>query len=213
MLIVFWALFLLFTSSQMLVAQSIKGVGPDVEEKGKVFMGYFNITDIGMLIGSPQNQNPAPFSFLTFNGVHLTEQFSAAIGIGLEFPSGSYMPMVLDARYYFRNTNFSPFIQFYGGYALALDDNYSQGYWYDTAYPSSSSSSMPFYYQEYEPYVARGGWLINPGFGIRSILGDNFGVIFSVGYRVQRLYYKAGEDRQRMVDYNRLAFKIGITFR
>jgi hypothetical protein len=195
-------------SGQVLVAQVEMDVASDVQKNEHVFMGYFNITDIGMLIGSPQNQNPAPFSFLTFNGVHLTEQFSAAFGIGLEFPSGSYMPMVLDARYYFRNTNFSPFLQIYGGYALALDDNYSESYWYDMA-----SSSMPYYYQEYEPYVARGGWLINPGFGIRSIFGDNFGVVFSVGYRVQRLYYQAGDDRRRIVDYNRLAMKIGITFR
>ncbi len=208
MLIVCLGLWLLVVSGQVLVAQVEMDVAPDVKKNENVFKGYFNITDIGMLIGSPQNQNPAPFSFLTFNGVHLTEQFSAAFGIGVEFPSGSYMPMVLDARYYFRNTNFSPFLQIYGGYALALDDNYSESYWYDMA-----SSSMPYYYQEYEPYVARGGWLINPGFGIRSIFGDNFGVVFSVGYRVQRLYYQAGDDRRRIVDYNRLAMKIGITFR
>jgi len=162
------------------------------------------------LIGSPQNQNPAPFSFLSFNGIHLTKQFAASLGIGVEFPSGSYMPVVLDTRYYFRNTNFSPFIQLYGGYALALDDNNGQGIWYDEV---SYSSSMPYYYDNYEPYKARGGWLINPGFGIRSLFGENFGVVFSVGYRVQRLYYSAGEDRERIVDYNRLAMKIGITFR
>jgi len=175
----------------------------------KAFRGYFNITDIGLLIGSPQNQNPAPFSFMTFNGAHLSDQLSASLGIGVEFPSGSYMPMVLDARYYIRSTNFSPFIQLYGGYALALDDNYSGGYYYDEAI----SSSRPYYYEDYQPYAARGGWLVNPGFGIRSLFGENFGVVFSVGYRVQRLYYKANDDRRRITDFNRLSMKIGITFR
>jgi hypothetical protein len=175
----------------------------------KAFRGYFNITDIGLLIGSPQNQNPAPFSFMTFNGAHITEQLAVSMGIGVEFPSGSYMPVVLDTRYYVRNTNFSPFLQLYGGYALALDDNYSQGYYYDV----STSSAMPYYYEKYEPYTARGGWLFNPGFGIRSLFGENFGVVFSVGYRVQRLYYSAGDDRRRITDFNRLSMKIGITFR
>ena len=195
--------------------QNVSGQAASVEapaQKEEIvhsFIGYFNITDIGLLIGSPQNQNPAAFSFMTFNGAHITEQLSASLGIGVEFPSGSYMPMVLDARYYLRNTSFSPFFQLYGGYALPLDDSYNQGYWYGVP---ATSSSMP-YYEEYKPYVPQGGWLVNPGFGIRSIFGENFGVVFSVGYRVQRLYYQAGDDHRRIVDYNRLALKIGITFR
>jgi len=173
------------------------------------FMGYFNVTDIGLLIGSPDNQNPAPFSFITFNGAHITPQLSAALGIGVEFPTGSYMPVVLDARYYIRDESFSPFLQLYGGYALPLDDDGNKGgIWYDEV-----SSKWPYYYVDYEPYKARGGWLFNPGFGIRNLFGDNFGVIFSVGYRVQRLYYKAGDDRERIKDFNRLVLKIGITFR
>jgi len=202
-------LLFLFGSGQGLFAQLDSDEAPKSKGTKNTFTGYFNSTEIGILIGSPQNQNPAPFSFLTFNGVHLTEQFSTSFGLGVEFPSGSYMPLVLDTRYYFRNTNFSPFLQLYGGYALPLDDNYNDGVWYDSAV----SSSWPQYYVDYEPYVARGGWLINPGFGIRSLFGENFGVVFSVGYRVQRLYYEAGDDRKKMVDYNRMTMKIGITFR
>ncbi len=171
------------------------------------YLGYFNVTDIGLLIGSPQDQNPAPFSFMTYNGINFTEQISASLGIGVEFPSGSYMPIVLDTRYYLRNTMFSPFVQLYGGYAVALDDNLNQGVVYD-----ASSSLMPYYY-DYEPFKAKGGWLLNPGFGVRRLIGSDFGIVFSVGYRMQRMYYRAGEDRKRRVAYNRLALKIGITFR
>ncbi len=202
-------LFLIGSGSSVYGQSDSKNVLIVVEDSyPKGFTGYFNITDIGLLIGSPQNQNPATFSFMTFNGVNVTEQFSTAIGIGLEFPSGSYMPVVLDIRYYFRNTNFSPFLQLYGGYAVPLDDNYNQGYWYD----EMISSSIPYRY-EYEPYEAKGGWLLNPGFGIRSLFGENFGLVFSVGYRIQRLNYEAGDDRKRMVDSNRLSMKIGITFK
>ncbi len=200
---------LLFLGSRQMAQAQVEGSDavPAAEKVSYGFTGYFNVTDIGLLIGSPENAHPAPFSFITFNGVHLTEQLSTSLGIGVEFPSGSYMPLVLDVRYYIRNTNFSPFLQLYGGYALPLDDNMNQGVWYDAA-----SSAMP-YYPNYESYMAKGGWLINPGFGVRSLLGENFGVVFSVGYRVQRLYYEAGDDRKRTVDNNRLVMKIGITFK
>ena len=175
------------------------------EKGGKAFKGYYNITDIGLLIGSTSNRHPAPFAFMTTNGYHITEQFSAGLGIGVEFPSGTYMPMVLDARYYVRNTAFSPFFSLSAGYTLPLDDDGTgqSGYVTDVYWP----------YPNYTPYVAHGGWLVNPGFGIRHMFGENFGIIFGVGYRVQRLYYTAGDTRRLLVDYNRLSLKIGITFR
>lgn len=170
------------------------------------FTGYFNITDMGLIIGSTDNSNVAPFTFLTTNGYHFTEQFSGGLGIGVEFLSGSYMPIVLDARYYIRNTSFSPFISLYGGYALPLDDNGFYNY-----YNYSSSSS--FNYEDYSSYEAIGGWLVNPGFGIRKMFSPDFGIIFAVGFRIQRLYYAGEKDRQLFTDYNRLTMKIGITFR
>lgn len=178
---------------------------PTAQLGGTAFKGYFNITDMGLLIGSTQNRHVAPFAFMTTNGYHLTEQLSLGLGIGVEFTSGSYMPIVLDTRYYIRKTGFSPFFSLYGGYALALDDDGSNnlGYTTDVYYP------LPYY----EPYQAKGGWLLNPGFGIRHMFGENFGIIFTVGYRVQRLYYTASDQRKLMVDYNRLAVKIGIIFR
>ncbi len=184
--------------------QSIS-ITPAPSRSGKAFTGYFNITDMGLLIGSPQNQHPAPFTFMTTNGFHLSEQLSLGVGVGVEFPAGTYMPIVLDARYYVRKTGFSPFFSLYGGYALALDDDGSgqNGYYTDVVWP----------YPAYQPYTAKGGWLLNPGFGIRNMFGENFGIVFSVGYRVQRLYYQGGEDRRLIVDYNRLALKIGIIFR
>lgn len=194
---------LILTSAWMAGAQNLSTAS--AAEKGShAFKGYFNITDMGLLIGSTQNRHPAPFAFMTTNGYHISEQLSLGLGIGVEFLSGSYMPIVLDARYYVRNTGFSPFFSLYGGYALALDDDGSNGnvYSYDAIWPN----------QNYEPYQAKGGWLFNPGFGIRNMFGENFGIIFSMGYRVQRLYFTA-EQRKLLVDYNRLTVKIGIIFR
>lgn len=178
---------------------------PPAAQGGQAFRGYFNITDMGLLIGSTQNRHPAPYAFMTTNGYHLSEQLSLGLGIGVEFISGSYMPIVLDARYYVRNSAFSPFFSLYGGYALPLSDDGSNG--------SSYVTDVYWPNQNYEPYQAKGGWLFNPGFGIRNMFGENFGIIFSVGYRVQRLYFAAGEEKRLMVDYNRLQVKIGIIFR
>jgi len=176
-----------------------------VPEGSFAFRGYYNITDMGLLIGAPGNSNTAPFSFQTINGWHVTEQFSTGLGVGVEFLSGSYMPITLDARYYVRNTNFSPFFFINGGYALPLDDKSQSGYYYDEVWRDGQ--------YEYDLFQARGGWLVNPGFGIRSMFSDNFGLTFSVGYRFERLYYKSEKGRGRITDYNRLALRIGIIFR
>lgn len=193
----------------LLVSGWVLGSGqtpaPAAERGGKAFKGYFNITDMGLLIGSTQNRHPAPFSFITTNGYHLTEQLSLGLGVGVEFISGSYMPIVLDTRYYVRSTSFSPFFSFYGGYSLALDDDGSNSYGYAT------DAMWP--YQTYQPYQAKGGWLLNPGFGIRKMFSDNFGIIFAAGYRIQRLYFASEDQRRLLAGYNRLSIKIGITFK
>jgi len=196
----------LFLASQLLAGGQT--TAPPAEKAGKAFTGYFNITDMGLLIGSPQNRRPAPFSFITTNGYHLSEQLSFGLGVGVEFLSGSYMPIVLDTRYYVRKTSFSPFFSLYGGYSLVLADDGSNGtvYTTDVFFPNQN-------YQNYQTYQAKGGWILNPGFGIRNMFGENFGIIFAVGYRVQRLYFAAGDLRKLTVDYNRLSVKIGIIFR
>jgi hypothetical protein len=175
-------------------------------EQNHSFKGYFNVTDVGLLIGSPHNSHPAPFSFTTINGWHLTEQLSAGLGLGVEFLAGSYLPVFADLRYYVRNTSFSPFFMLDLGYSFAMDDDNSNVTQYYYSKPWQGNYIMP-------EYQARGGWLINPGFGIRNMFSDNFGVIFSVGYRNQRLFYRAENDHRLLADYNRLVMRIGILFR
>ncbi len=169
------------------------------------FTGYYNITDMGFLIGSPDNSRVAPFSILVVNGVHITKQLGVGLGFGLEFPTGSYMPIVLDTRYYLRDESFSPYFSFSGGYALPLDDD---GYY---NYNYSVSSSV--WDEEDYNFTAKGGWLLNPGFGFRHLFGENFGVIFQVGYRFQRLHYVGTMEREVFIDHSRLSLKFGITFR
>jgi hypothetical protein len=196
---------ILLMAATWLAGGQVTAPVPAPEKGGQAFRGYFNITDMGLLIGSIQNRHPAPFIFLTTNGFHLTEQLSLGLGTGVEFLSGSYLPILVDVRYYVRNSGFSPFFSLFGGGTIPLDDDGSNGtvYSYDAYWP----------YPDYKPYEAKGGWLLNPGFGIRNMFGKNFGIIFAAGYRFQRLYYASGDDRRLTVDYNRLSMKIGIIFR
>ena len=186
-------------------------INPDDEiktEKKFSFNGYYNITEIGFLAGSTNNINPAPFSFITINGWHITEKIATGIGIGAEFNAESYMPVVLDARYYLRDKSFSPFFFVQAGYSIGLDDEadeqiiYNHWHiWPDIEWGRPSNIKV------------KGGAIFNPGFGIRKLVNENLGYILTVGYRIQQLNYERDENSKLAVSYNRLVIKIAITFR
>ena len=181
---------------------------PEDEKKNNYSIkGYYNVTDMGFLIGSTYNMNVAPFSLLTVNGYQFTENFGLGIGVGIEFFSECYLPLVLDARYYFRKASFSPFAFFHGGYLFALDSDANTNIVYDHYY--MWSSYMPPY-REVKP---KGGWMLNPGLGIRNMFNEHFGFTFSVGYRFQSLQYKYNDDSQLFQKINRLDLKIGFIFK
>ncbi|PKP34461.1 MAG: hypothetical protein CVU00_06775 [Bacteroidetes bacterium HGW-Bacteroidetes-17] len=168
--------------------------------------GYYNATNFGILAGSTKNENKAPFSFMMINGYGVTDQIAVGIGFGAEFLQESYLPLVLDARYYFRKQKLSPFIFFQGGYSVPLDNETER---YHLIYYSSIWSG-------YDIMKPKGGWLINPGVGIKSMFSENLGITFSIAYRFQRLNYdKDGEefDKVLVIDMNRLEIKLGILFK
>lgn len=171
------------------------------------FKGYYNVTDMGFLIGSTYNMNVAPFSLLTVNGYQFTENFGVGIGVGVEFFSESYLPLVLDARYYFRKESFSPFAFFHGGYLFALDSDANQNIVYDHYYMWSS------YMPPYREVTPTGGWMINPGLGIRNMFNEHFGLVFSLGYRFQSLHYEYDENSELFQHINRLDIKLGFIFK
>ncbi len=179
---------------------------PSEENRQYTFKGYYNITEMGVLAGSNENEYNAPFSFLTVNGYHLTNKLALGVGVGVEFMAESYMPVMLDVRYYLRDKNFSPFVFVQGGYSFALDDDAEEKIRYDFY------DIWPYPTSEY-PVKAKGGWVFNPGVGIRSMFSQNFGLLFSVGYRLQQFNYDSDENRELQVDYNRLSIKLGIIFR
>ncbi len=192
--------------------KNIKEMNKDViQDEDKItnysFTGYYNVTDLGFLVGSTSNVNNAPFSFLIVNGYQFTENIGVGIGAGVEFFSESYLPLVLDARYYFRKANFSPYAFIRGGYLFALEENTDHYINYD--YPAWSSV-IPYPHYECKP---KGGWMINPGLGIRNMFNEHFGLVFSAAYRFQSLHYDYSNDSELIQNSNRLDLKIGIIFK
>ena len=178
------------------------------ESDNYAFTGYYNVTDIGFLVGATDNLNPAPFSLMMVNGWHITEKLGAGIGIGTEFYTESYMPVVLDIRYYLRKEKFSPYFFIQGGYNIGLDEYADEQIVYDHLH------IWPGDIWEYPERVkVKGGFLLNPGIGIKNMFNETFGMIFNLSYRLQQLNYEYNENSQLKIDQNRLAIKIGIIFK
>jgi len=169
--------------------------------------GLYNITTIGVLGGSYQNRQAAPFSFQSLMMLPLNDHFAFGAGLGIEFLEETYMPLVMDLRYYLRGTRFSPFVFVQSGYSISTTKKASQDIIY-THY-----DIWPGPYPEYTDVNPLGGFLVNPGFGIRHMFHDDFGMELSFSLRRQQLNYKSGERTRIEKDYYRLNFRIGILFK
>jgi hypothetical protein len=60
---------------------------------------------------------------------------------------------------------------------------------------------------------ASGGVAVNPGIGFTSLLGENFGLRFSLGYRYHVLNFSGKGQYELEQRYNRLSFSLGIIFK
>lgn len=180
------------------------------EEKNNqlTFKGLYNNTNVGLLVGSSKNRLKAPFSIMSVTDYHINEKFAVGIGIGADYLEETYIPLVIDIRYYFRTSSFSPYVFLQGGYSIAIEKEVK-------------ASDNPIIWDMYSTWIMgypptakpRGGFLFNPGFGIRKMFGNSFGITFSVSYRFQRLNYEASEDNRLEVDYNRMNIRMGIIFK
>lgn len=177
----------------------------DITEKALNFNRIYNTTDFGLLVGARTNDQKASFSFMNVTSYHLNPQFAIGLGIGADFFKETYIPIVVDLRYYLRNSKFSPFAYVQAGYAIAVGDEIHRDIYYSLSWIWPGPN-----YSEGDP---RGGFIINPGIGFRNMFNDHFGVVFSIGYRYQKLNYNISTDNRLEVEYNRLNIKFGIIFR
>ncbi len=176
--------------------------------------GYFNLTEIGILAGTFSNATRTPLSLMNISSWYFANGLTAGLGAGVELSRESYLPVVADFRYYFRDRRPLPFISLQAGYSIPLGGSYTQ-----TFYAVDDRRMSPLIYpgptpNNNDPINARGGFLINPALGIQTPLNENLFLTFSAGYRWMRhSYLRKADSYQLDIDYNRLSLKIGLLFK
>ena len=169
---------------------------------------FFNLTEIGVLVGNPDNKKDAPFIFHSSLNYNFDKKLSAGFGLGVEFLNETYMPVTLNVMYRLKNSKISPFVMLQGGYEIPIDGSRIT---YNKVIPQDFLWNSYWTGSSQEKLDAKGGFLFNPSIGLLLHLNSNVGLNMSVGYRYNRLNYSADKDYKLDVDYNRLMFKLGIT--
>ncbi len=170
------------------------------------FSKLYNVSTIGLLSGSSSNRQSAPFSFQTLMLFPLDQQLAFGFGLGVDFLEETYLPAVLDFRYYRRKGRFSPFVFVQAGYSFPTEKAANQNI-IDENY-----QLWTIYYPQAEEVKPKGGVLINPGFGVRYMFHPDFGMEISFSYRYQMLNYEYQPSSRIEANYNRLNIRIGILF-
>jgi hypothetical protein len=181
------------------------------KEEPEVKSDFSNHTQIGILKGNSDNSQVAPFILHSSLNYKVDNKIQIGLGSGVEFLKETHLPVFANIEYQFRDAWFSPYLFFKAGYTFPIED--SRTLYYDIIpYYVFSSSIWPGNYYGNNELNAKGGVLLNPGFGFINRFSYNFGMSFSVGYRFSRLHYSGENDYRLDVDYNRLSVTLGFIF-
>ena len=196
--------------------------------------GYFNTTQIGMLMGNRQiterfSQYSGGWGVWSFeetrtemqispsltmtNGYMFNEHWAAGVGVGYEIFEWNFFPVFADIRYTLRESKISPFFTVKAGYSFG----------------DFKKKHYDGLYLHYEPYYVNnadfrnyGGLMLHPEMGIKVAISENADLLFSIAYRYQKTKstvtqkndqspYYDGWDHKTVL--NRLSLGIAIMFR
>jgi hypothetical protein len=172
---------------------------------------WFNISEIGVMVGDPNDSQSAPAVFSSSLYRQAWKNFYAGAGIGVEFYKESYLPVSLNLMYKLRNTRFTPIAVIQGGYEIPVGNSRNLYYNVVPDYVYSNSSIWRLNPQSQTEMDAKGGFLINPSLGFIRQSASGLGFTMSFGYRFQRLHYTGEDDYRIFIDYSRFSVKLGFT--
>lgn len=158
--------------------------------------GYMNISTLALLFG--YETLPVP-SVSMVHAYKFNKRTVAGLGAAYEYFDWGVLPVFGDARYFFYDQGFSPFVFAQAGYAFTLERE-PINYW-------GGSRKRSF-----------GGPMLGGGAGIRAGITRNTAFVMSISYRFQRLSYESenmwepGYKRKTIQHYNRIAFTLGFLF-
>jgi hypothetical protein len=158
--------------------------------------GYFNRTDMGVLMGSGQNEKNVIFSAQMINGYKWNSRWYTGLGIGIEFFEQAVVPLFADLSLHLGRNALSPFIRGSFGYSVPVEDP-------PEAWGVRTDN--------------RGGYLYAVGLGTFIRLNGHNALSLSLVYRFQSLTSVITEDWNNEIlnldkQYNRIALRIGLVF-
>jgi len=158
--------------------------------------GYFNRTDLGLLIGSGNNSNNVAFSIQMVNGYKLGRKYYPGIGTGIEFYDYAVVPLYGDFTYSMSENRVSPFLRASFGYSFPIEEPREQ-------WGAKTENE--------------GGILYTVGIGTAIRTGPSSAMTISLVYRFQSLKSIYTEDWNDDVvnlekQINRVALRFGFIF-
>jgi len=164
--------------------------------------GLYSNIGIGFLFGGNLESPFPPLSLMFVNGYQFVWGGAIGAGLGVQLLNEVYMPAILELKYTFNNNRVSHFINFQGGYAVSLEAPDPYDYDYYTYYDTDLES--------------KGGFIINPGIGIKLNFNNRNALSFGIGYQYMQVYhtYKEynGQEIDRTIKYNRISLNFGYHF-
>ncbi len=174
---------------------------------GSVFPLFFR-TELGFLLGNPDNSQPAPFTLTGMVNYRLNSHFSGGAGLGAEFLKETYMPLFFNFEYALKSSLVSPYLFMKAGYMIPLEESREV---YHEVWPTWNSF-WPGPAHANQTLDPEGGVLANAGIGYSVMFSSGFGMSLAFGYQFHRLGYSGGKDYRLEIDYNRLTMKLGFIF-
>ncbi len=158
--------------------------------------GYFNRTDLGVLIGSGSNENNAILSIQMVNGYRFGSRYFPGIGTGIEFFNHTVVPVFADFTYRLDRDRVSPMFRAGFGYSISVED------------PPDQWGARTDY---------RGGCMGAAGIGTTIRTGISSALAISLVYRYQSIksvYTEDWNDTELELEqhYYRIALRIGFIF-
>jgi hypothetical protein len=161
--------------------------------------GYYSNINVGFMLSGEMESLFPSLSLMFLNGYRFDWGLALGAGVGIDLIDETYMPLVGDIRYSFKDSKLSHFVFFQGGYAM----------------PLGSPDPYDFNYYESEP-ESKGGYIINPGIGLKLNLNDKNAFSFAIGYKYMQVKHEyienSGQKINRTTEYNRITLGIGFHF-
>lgn len=155
--------------------------------------GFFHFFTAGFLFGQSDAEKPAPFSLMVESFYKYRENYATGFFLGFEQLKENIVPMGITFKYMLPIRQSALVFGLSGGYGNPVEE------------PK-------------EEYITRmkGGLIGGAEAGFHIPLSQGNGIFASIGYRYTELNYDIEDwwlgDYKRKIKYNRLLFRIGISF-